>query len=122
MHGYAIALATALSLVAAPVVAHPKLLSATPAPNAAVKPTGTLRLNFSETLLPKFSGAEVTMTGMPGMTSHAPTRIPATVTADGKSLAVRFARPLARGTYRVDWHVVSADTHRVKGGYVFKVG
>ena len=33
-----------------------------------------------------------------------------------------LAKPLTRGTYRLEWHVVSTDTHHVKGAYVFKVG
>ncbi|MGU7670331.1 copper resistance protein CopC [Escherichia coli] len=29
---------------------------------------------------------------------------------------------LAPGDYKVDWHAVSDDTHRVKGSYSFSVG
>jgi methionine-rich copper-binding protein CopC len=28
---------------------------------------------------------------------------------------------LAVGTYKVDYHVVSTDTHRIQGSYTFKV-
>jgi methionine-rich copper-binding protein CopC len=28
---------------------------------------------------------------------------------------------LAPGSYEVDWHVVCADTHRMKGEYAFSV-
>lgn len=115
--------AAATALVASPALAHPKLVSATPGPNATVSPPAKVQLNFSERLLPKFSGADVTMTGMPGMASHPPMKVTATVkiAADGKTMVVAFAKPLAKGTYRLDWHVVSSDTHRVKGGYAFKV-
>ena len=50
-------------------------------------------------------------------------RVPtkAAVARDGVTLVLSTARPLAAGTYRIDWHVVSADTHRVGGGYRFRV-
>lgn len=115
--------AAATAFVASPALAHPKLVAATPGSNATVAPTAKVQLTFSEKLLPKFSGADVTMTGMPGMASHPPMKIAATVTvaADGKTMVVAFPKPLGKGTYRLDWHVVSSDTHRVKGGYAFKV-
>lgn len=123
MRSYLLAAATALLFGAAPAIAHPKLLSASPAPNATVAPAARVQLSFSEALLPKLSGAEVLMTGMPGMAAHAPARMGAKVNmaADRKTLILTFAKPLPKGSYRLDWHVVSADTHRVKGSYVFKV-
>ncbi len=121
--GKFLVVAAATVLTAAPALAHPKLVSATPGSNATVAPTAKVQLTFSEKLLPTFSGVDMTMTGMPGMASHPPMKIAATVTvtADGKTMVVAFAKPLAKGTYRLDWHVVSSDTHRVKGGYAFKV-
>lgn len=121
--GKFLVVAAATVLTAAPALAHPKLVSATPGSNATVAPTAKVQLTFSEKLLPKFSGAEVTMTGMPGMATHPPMKVTATVAvaADGKTMVIAFAKPLAKGTYRLDWHVVSSDTHRVKGGYAFKV-
>ncbi len=113
-----LALAASLS---APALAHPKLISASPAADATVA-TGprTLVLNFSETLLAPMSGAELTMI-MPGMAAHA---IPAktSIGADGRSLVLTLAAPLPRGQYQVAWHVVSADTHRVTGTYKIQVG
>jgi methionine-rich copper-binding protein CopC len=32
------------------------------------------------------------------------------------------AAPLAAGTYKVEWHAVSVDTHKSEGAYRFKVG
>ena len=40
---------------------------------------------------------------------------------DGKTLVATFAKPLSAGTYKVDYHIVSTDTHRVQGSYTFKV-
>lgn len=116
-------LAIAALVAPLPASAHPKLLAVTPAANTAAAPTARVQLVFSERLVPQFSGAEVVMTGMPGMKMHGPTRMPgkAGLAADGKTLVVTFAKPLPKGSYRVDWHVVSADTHRVQGNYSFEI-
>jgi len=115
----------ALAVLVAPVAAyaHPKLVAATPAANATTAPTARLQLVFSERLVQQFSGADVVMTGMPGMKMHGPMRMPgqASLAEDGRTLVVTFAKPLPKGSYRVDWHVVSADTHRVQGNYTFQV-
>lgn len=115
--------ATAALLMAAPALAHPKLVSATPAPNAVVASTARLQLTFSEGLVASFSGVELVMTDMPGMKMSSPHRMALTsaVGADGKTLVVTLAKPLSRGAYRLDWDAVSADTHRVQGSYAFKV-
>ena len=39
----------------------------------------------------------------------------------GLSLVGAPMPPLAPGTYRVTWHAVSADTHRMEGAYTFTV-
>ncbi|MBS0200437.1 MAG: copper homeostasis periplasmic binding protein CopC [Proteobacteria bacterium] len=111
-------LALAASAVA---VAHPKVVSTTPVNHAVVATPATVTVTFSETLLP-VSGADLVMTKMPGM-SMPPMNIPAkaALSADAKSLVVTPAKPLAVGTYRVDWHVVSTDTHAVKGTFDFTV-
>lgn len=116
--------AVAALMAAGPASAHPKLLSAMPAPNAIAKAPATLKLKFSESLISRFSGATVVMTDMPGMKMTKPMAIAtqASLGTGAKTLIIALAKPLARGTYRVDWHVVSTDTHRVKGAYVFKVG
>lgn len=117
-------LAAAAALVAAsPALAHPKLVSATPAPNSTVAATGKLQLGFSEALVAQFTGVNIVMTDMPGMKMSSPMKMAAKTVLgpDGKSVVVTLAKPLPRGTYRVDWHVVSADTHRVTGSYLFKV-
>lgn len=118
-------LATAVALLAAgPALAHPKLLSAMPAPNSISKTPTSLKLNFSEGLVSNFSGATLVMTSMPGMAMGKPMSIiaKASLGAGGKTLVIALAKPLTRGTYRLDWHVVSTDTHHVKGSYSFKVG
>ena len=115
--------ALAAMTLAPAAIAHPRLVSATPAANAAVAPTTTIKLDFSERLTPKLSSATLVMTGMPGMKDHPPMKMPATsqVAADGKSIVLTSARPLVRGTYRVDWVVIGADTHRITGTHAFTV-
>lgn len=113
----------ALLFTAAPALAHPKLLSATPADGASATATRKIELRFSETLLPAFSGADVVMTGMPGMAGHSPmkmTGLRVTVTKDGKTMVIESKKPFPAGDYRVDWHVVSSDTHRITGSLSFK--
>lgn len=115
--------AAAALLAAAPALAHPKLLSATPAPNSVVASPARLQLAFSETLVANFSGVELVMTDMPGMKMSSPMKmtVSTALAADGKTVVVTLAKPLPRGAYRLDWHVVSTDTHRVQGSYAFKV-
>jgi len=112
-------------LLVAPIAAyaHPKLVSATPAANAVTAPTAQLKLVFSESLVAQFSGADLVMTEMPGMKMNAPMKMPAKATlgSDGKTLVVTLPRALPRGSYKLSYHVVSTDTHRVEGSYSFKV-
>ena len=114
--------ALAILGLASAAQAHPKLLSASPAPNATVAKPARLALRFSEKLMPKFSGADLMMTGHGGAT-HAPMKVTATaaVAGDGSTLVLTPKAPLAPGRYTVAWHVVSSDTHRVAGNYAFAV-
>ena len=114
----------AASLLAVPgvAIAHPKLLSATPAANAAVVKPTSIKLSFSEALVGPLSGIELTMTGMPGMANHAPMPIKGfTTKAAGKDLTVTLPRPLPAGSYELKWHAVAADQHRIEGSYTFSV-
>jgi methionine-rich copper-binding protein CopC len=114
-------IATAVLLAsAATVSAHPRLVSASPTPNAAVASPTHVHLRFSERLMPAFSKGGVTMSAMRGMAAM---KLPssAKVEADGKTLTVTPNARLARGRYVVDWHVVSVDTHKVSGSYAFAV-
>jgi len=120
---FAPVLAVAALIAPLPAFAHPKLITATPAPNSATAPTARLQLAFSERLVAQFSGADVVMTEMPGMKMRAPMKmaVKASLAEDGKTLVLTLQKPLAKGNYRIDWRVVSTDTHRVQGNYSFKV-
>ena len=120
-------LATALLLAlgaAGPAFAHAKLVSSTPTANATVAKPGKVVLVFSEKLMAKFAGAELTMTGMPGMTDHQPMKMSGFTTAmsaDGKTMTLLMKRALTSGTYEVKWAAAGADTHRQEGSFTFSV-
>lgn len=112
-----------LLLVSTPLFAHARLLASSPADHAQLSPApASLRLVFSEKLMSQLSSVRLTMTQMPGM-AMGPTAIDGkfALMADGKTLVFTPAHPLGAGTYRVDWHVVSADTHVSQGTLSFIV-
>lgn len=120
----ALTAASALMVVGTTAQAHPKLLSGTPAANAIVARTAKIELHFSEKLVGQFSGVDLVMTDMPGMKMNSPMKmggLSIAVGPDGKTLVATRKTPLPAGSYKLDWHVVSADTHRVNGSYSFKV-
>lgn len=118
-----IALAAAL-VSATAAQAHTKIVSSSPAANAAVAATNTISITFNEKAMAAVSGADVVMTGMPGMAKHAPMKITGLKTAwspDGKTVTMTAGRPFPKGTYQVAWHAAGADTHRMQGNYAFTV-
>lgn len=108
---------------AGPAEAHPRLMSSNPANGATVSNVSAVRLQFSETLVPAFSRAELTMMAMPGMRTHRPMQIPVrtSVLKDGRTMVVASRSRLQRGSYRLNWRAVSTDTHRVAGQVAFSV-
>jgi methionine-rich copper-binding protein CopC len=101
-----------------PAFAHAHLTKATPADKATIS-TGPkeLRLQFSEAVEPKF--CTVTVTVDDGMDMG-----PATVVTDPKNHKVLIATlpgKLGAGTYKVEWHATSVDTHKTEGSYSFTV-
>jgi len=118
------ALAAVAGLVlSTPALAHPKLLSSTPAANAAIGAPSQIKLTFSEELNPQLSGLEIVMNGMPGMPDHKMkvTGFKVSTGAEGKTLVADLPKPLTAGKYQVAWHVVSTDTHRLQGNLAFTV-
>ncbi|HJT41716.1 MAG TPA: copper homeostasis periplasmic binding protein CopC [Sphingobium sp.] len=112
----------ALAALPSVALAHPKLLSSSPAANATVAKPTKLSLTFSEKLLAPLSGVDLTMTGMPGMADHAPMPIKGFKTAvDGKTMVVTLPRALPAGSYDLNWHIVGADQHKIAGKYSFSV-
>ncbi|QQN74933.1 copper homeostasis periplasmic binding protein CopC [Croceicoccus sp. YJ47] len=113
-----------VAALAAPMtaMAHPRLVSATPAAEATVSKPTTLSLTFSEDLVAPLSGVELTMTGMPRMANHKPMPVKGFETKiSGKTMMVSLPRALPAGTYLLSWHVVAADQHRIEGKHSFTV-
>ena len=111
------------TFIAAAVEAHPELVNTTPAAQAEVVSPPKVELKFSERLVGEFSGADLYMVDMPGMKMSQPAKesTTAAVGTDGTTLTITPAKPLAAGTYRVDYHVVSTDTHQMTGTFSFRV-
>lgn len=111
-----IGLIGALALAHAPqALAHAKLVRAEPAANAASAPPRQLVLHFNEKVTPRFSGVELATSG------GAFVKVATSVGKDGLTLIAVPAKPLAAGAYKVTWHAVTADAHRMQGSYSFTV-
>jgi methionine-rich copper-binding protein CopC len=114
----AVALVVMLSGFPGAAKAHTHLKKSVPAAGANVA-TGPseIRLQFDETVEPRFSKISVEAKGGKAVTSEPATSDP----NDKMTLIVKFAQPLQAGSYMVNWQVVSADTHKVKGSFTFQV-
>ena len=112
----ALILAAMTALAAAPAFAHAHLESAVPAVGGTVAPPQEIRLSFSESLEPKFSSVAVSGPG-----GEVPLEKPALAPGDGRTLVVKFGKPLAPGAYSVKWKATSTDTHRTQGEFGFTV-
>jgi copper resistance protein C len=113
----AVLVAAVSSLVVQPALAHPKLTATVPAAHAQAQPPQEIRLSFSEALVAKFSGLD--LKDQEG--KRVDTGVADSDPNDRKQLVVPLKAALAPGRYAVEWHVVSEDTHRVKGSYSFEV-
>lgn len=103
------------------VFAHAHLDSQLPAANSEVTTPKELRLNFSEGVEEKFTKVSIRLDGPGDATEIIQTQSVATDPADKKVLIVIPAVPLAPGSYKIEWHAVSVDTHKSEGVYRFKV-
>lgn len=117
--GLAAAFAAATLSVAGVAQAHPRLVSASPVPNATIVAPSRLTLNFSEGLVGPLSGGE--LYASQGNRPMRVNGVRATLAPNGKTLVFAAGRRLARGAYRLDWHAVSVDTHHVHGTLAFNV-
>ena len=108
----------ALTMTAGPQAAeaHALLQSASPSVGGSVASSpSAIRLEFSEGVEARYS--QVSVTG-PGGT------VPVSRPANGgakSTLAVKVGQQLKAGRYRVQWSVVSVDTHRTQGSFSFEV-
>ncbi|CAA2137945.1 copper resistance protein CopC [Hyphomicrobium sp. ghe19] len=73
----------------------------------------TVTLYFTESLEPKFSGAEV-------LNSNGD-RVDGGSSASGNTMQASV-KSLSPGSYTVKWHALSVDTHKSQGSFSFRVG
>ncbi|OAF07769.1 hypothetical protein AYJ54_16840 [Bradyrhizobium centrolobii] len=97
--------------------AHPQLQSAEPAADASTASPKQIRITFNEAVIPQFSGVELKDQAGKLIATGKAENDP----ANKKILVVPVKGELTPGDYNVEWHAVSADTHRVKGSYSFSV-
>jgi methionine-rich copper-binding protein CopC len=117
MRTFIIALTAALAL-RAPASAHAFLDHAEPPVGSSMqKAPPQLSLWFTEDLEPAFSGATVT-----DAQGHAVNAGKAHVDPHDRKLMHVPLKARGPGSYRVNWHVLSVDTHRTEGNYSFTVG
>jgi methionine-rich copper-binding protein CopC len=97
--------------------AHAELKTSNPAADSSVVDVQEIRMGFNEGINPKFSGADLKdETGKAVATGSA--KVDA---KNKKELIVPVSAKLSPGSYTVEWHAVSEDSHRVKGRFSFKV-
>ena len=106
------------TVMATAAQAHAKLTSTTPLAGAIVTESPKeLRLLFDEGLIAKFSGVELKTEKGEKIETGTALADP----ADKKQLIVPLPAALPDGLYRVKWHAVSEDTHKLDGTYAFTV-
>ena len=107
----------AASLFDSAAHAHPELQSAEPAAGGTTASPQQIKITFNENVMAQFSGVEVKDKAGKMITTGKATVDP----ANKKQLVVPLKEQLPPGEYKVEWHAVSDDTHRVKGNYTFSV-
>ena len=117
MRSFITALIATLALTA-PAGAHAFLDHAEPPVGSVMqKAPRQLSLWFTEDLEPAFSG--VTVTDAQG---HAVNTGKAQVDPHNRKLMHVPLKTFGPGSYRVNWHVLSVDTHTTDGNFSFTVG
>jgi hypothetical protein len=104
--------------------AQPSVIASTPAAGSSAKRLSQITLSFDAPLLSGTAGADIVMTGMPGMADHPPMVIKAftkQMSDDGKTLTLVLRKPLPAGSYTVKWSATGADRNRVVGTLDFAV-
>ena len=107
----------AASLFGSAAHAHPELQSAEPAAGGTTASPQQIKITFNENVMAQFSGVDVKDKAGKLITTGKATVDP----ANKKQLVVPLKEQLPPGEYKVEWHAVSDDTHRVKGNYTFSV-
>ncbi len=113
-HALMVALLASLS---SPAFAHALLQKAVPAVGSTVHaPPASVTLRFSEGVEPTFSTIAVSDAAGTHFEAAAPQNAP-----DNQKVLSVALKPLAAGTYTVEWHATSVDTHKTEGKFTFTV-
>lgn len=115
---WAAAVLAAIMLPAPHAQAHAFLDHASPAVGSSV-PTApaAVTLWFTQQLEPAFTTATVT-----NASGNAVDAGPAAVDPQNPTELKVPLKPLSPGTYTVNWHALSVDTHTTQGHFTFQVG
>jgi methionine-rich copper-binding protein CopC len=103
--------------VAGEASAHARLLATVPAKASMVATPSEIRLKFDEAVETRLSGVELSTKAGEKVATGALSEDP----ADKATLVVPVGAALETGTYRVHWHVVSDDMHKLQGDFTFDV-
>lgn len=115
---FVIAACAALVLSGTTAFAHPRLIRATPAVDGSVRTTpNEVTLWFNERLEAAFSSV-VIRDSEGKQIDKGDAKLDK---ADRKIMRVSLP-PLTPGVYKVEWHAMSADTHKIEGDFTFRVG
>ena len=104
------------SLSVIPALAHTHLKKTLPTPGATADAVNEIQLQFDEAIEPRLSQVAVATLG--GL------KVSSEIVSDPHNkmtLIVKFSKALQPGSYKVEWRVVSGDTHKVKGSFTFRV-
>jgi methionine-rich copper-binding protein CopC len=98
--------------------AHALLVKAVPAVGGAVSASpADIKITFSEAVEPRFS--KIVVTGADGRSVE--TGAANVEPADHATLVAALKTTLQPGSYKVNWHAVSVDTHATQGSFTFTV-
>jgi methionine-rich copper-binding protein CopC len=115
---FALPLAAALTLVAGAALAHPHVVSSSPATNGEVAGSPkAIKIKFNEAPVAQFSG--VTVKDAAG--KDVKLGKVAVDPADKTQLVAPVAQTLSPGIYKVTWKASGSDTHKVDGSFSFTV-
>lgn len=115
VRAFALFLGSVLAVPALPALAPVRLLEATPTIDSAVNASpAEVRLFFSEEIQPRFSGFRVTRADGEKVSMEQPV-------VQDREMSAEISETLTPGLYRVEWHLLSAGAHDVRGSFTFEV-
>lgn len=104
-----------LGVAALPASAHSRLVSSSPADGESLPASPSeVVLTFNEDINPQFVTVRVT-DGEGGDVAGADASV------DGAKVTLPVAQPIAAGSYKITYRVVSADSHAISGSTAFTV-